>query len=191
MFDRVLAITNRRLCPLDFLTQLERIAAAHPAGIVLREKELHKSDYKKLAEQAMEICAKHDTPCILHHFSDVAADLGCKNLHLPLPDLLASPQISHRVSMLGASVHSVQEAQTAYKNGATYLTAGHVFPTDCKAGLAPRGLDFLYEVCASVPIPVYALGGISPQNAPDCLQVGAVGVAIMSGAMRELDSWIL
>ncbi len=191
MFDRVLAITNRRLCPIDFLTQLERIAAAHPAGIVLREKDLPESDYMQLAEQAMEICAKYGIPCILHHFSDIAIQLGCKNLHLPLPDLLTNPEITQQVAMVGASVHSVQEAQIACKNGAAYLTAGHVFPTDCKAGLAPRGLDFLREVCASVPIPVYALGGISPQNASDCLQAGAAGVAIMSGAMRALNDWVL
>lgn len=190
MFDSVLAVTNRHLCPTDFLTQVELIAAAHPVGIVLREKDLSKSEYRILAQSVLKICKKWDTPCILHHFSKVATELDCPNLHLPLPDLLEHPEISGQFSMLGASVHSVEEAQAAYAHGATYLTAGHVFPTDCKPGLPPRGLSFLREVCEAVPIPVYALGGISPQNAPDCLSAGASGVAVMSGVMRNLSEWL-
>lgn len=190
MFNTVLAVTNRHLCATDFLEQVEQIAAAHPAGIVLREKDLSEAEYRSLAQSVLKICRKWDTPCILHHFSEVAIELGCPNLHLPLPDLLACPNISKHVSMLGASVHSVEEARAAYAHGATYLTAGHVFPTDCKPGLPPRGLPFLREVCEAVPIPVYALGGVSPENAPDCLAAGAMGVAVMSGVMRKLSAWI-
>lgn len=189
MFDTVLAVTNRHLCTEDFLIQIERIAAAHPAGIVLREKDLPEFEYRNLAQVALSICQKWDTPCILHHFSAVALALGCPNLHLPLPELLAYPAISKQVSMLGVSVHSVAEAQNAYAHGATYVTAGHIFPTDCKPGLPPRGLAFLREVCEAVPIPVYALGGISPKNAPACLAAGAVGVAVMSGVMCNLSEW--
>lgn len=189
MFDCVLAVTNRHLCETDFLMQIEQIAMAHPVGIVLREKDLPEDTYRSLAQSVLEICQKWDTPCILHHFSETALALGCPNLHLPLPDLLMQPDISKQVSMLGVSVHSAEEARTAYAHGATYLTAGHVFPTDCKPGLPPRGLPFLREVCEAVPIPVYALGGVSPQNAPDCLTAGAAGVAVMSGVMRRLSDW--
>ena len=190
MFERVLAVTNRRLCQTDFLMQIEHIAAAHPAGIVLREKDLSETEYLTLAQSVMQICEKWDTPCILHHFLTVALELGCPNLHLPLPDLLAHPEIAKQVAVLGVSVHSAEEARAAYAHGATYLTAGHVFPTDCKPGLPPRGLPFLRAVCEAVPIPVYALGGISPENAPDCLAAGAAGVAVMSGVMRDLSAWI-
>lgn len=44
--------------------------------------------------------------------------------------------------------------------GASYLTAGHIYATDCKRGLPPRGLGFLKEVCREVSIPVYGIGGI-------------------------------
>ena len=84
----------------------------------------------------------------------------------------------------GVSVHSVEDARLAEQCGATYLTAGHVFVTDCKKGLAPRGLDFLHEVCSSVKIPVYAIGGINDKNAASCIREGAAGVCVMSGYMR-------
>lgn len=86
--------------------------------------------------------------------------------------------------MRGVSVHSVEDARLAEQCGATYLTAGHVFVTDCKKGLAPRGLDFLHEVCSSVKIPVYAIGGINDKNAASCIREGAAGVCVMSGYMR-------
>ena len=54
----------------------------------------------------------------------------------------------------------------------------------CKKGLAPRGLDFLHEVCSSVKIPVYAIGGINDKNAASCIREGAAGVCVMSGYMR-------
>lgn len=67
--------------------------------------------------------------------------------------------------------------------GATYITAGHIFATDCKKGVPPRGLDFLSSVCSFVNIPVYAIGGISPVNAQKAIDAGAEGVCIMSGLM--------
>ena len=61
---------------------------------------------------------------------------------------------------LGISIHSVEEAKEAEQLGASYLTAGHIYATDCKRGLPPRGLGFLKEVCREVSIPVYGIGGI-------------------------------
>ncbi|MBS5144942.1 MAG: thiamine phosphate synthase [Butyricicoccus pullicaecorum] len=189
MFDHVLAVTNRHLCETDFLEQIERIAMAQPVGIVLREKDLSEAAYHSLAQSVLAICKQWNTPCILHHFSSAALALDCPNLHLPLPDLLTQPDIAKQFSQLGVSVHSAEEAQTAYAHGASYLTAGHIFPTDCKPDLPPRGLSFLHEVCAAVPIPVYALGGVRPQNVSDCLASGSAGVAVMSGVMCNLSDW--
>ena len=84
----------------------------------------------------------------------------------------------------GASVHSVEDALRAERAGATYVTAGHIYATDCKKGLPGRGLDFLKEVCAAVRIPVYAIGGIDETNADACIEAGADGVCMMSGYMK-------
>lgn len=192
MFDRILCITNRALCPDDFLTQLARVAAARPAAIVLREKDLSETDYEALAAQALAICRKADVPCVLHRYPAAARRLGCPAIHLPLPILEADPDGARGFETVGVSVHSVSEARRAQALGATYLTAGHVFPTACKAGVPARGLDFLRDVCAAVELPVWALGGITPENAPACLSAGAAGVAVMSGLMTPdgLSRWL-
>ena len=66
MFDRVLAVTNRKLCQSDFLTQIERIAAAHPAGLVLREKDLDENAYRVLAGDVLRICDAHGAVSYTH-----------------------------------------------------------------------------------------------------------------------------
>ena len=68
--------------------------------------------------------------------------------------------------------------------GATYLTASHIFPTDCKKGVPPKGLDFLKEVVEAVHIPVYALGGITKDRTDDVMSTGAAGYCMMSEFMK-------
>lgn len=184
----ILCITNRVLCKEDFLTRIDRIAAAHPAGIVLREKDLPPDSYQALAKQVLPICQSYDVPCILHSYPQAANALGVSAIHLPLPILRQlSEQQRRSFRILGASCHSIEDAKEAESLGCTYITAGHVFVTDCKKGLAPRGLDFLRSVCKSVRIPVWAIGGIAPENIRSVLDAGARGGCVMSGLMTCPD----
>ena len=184
----IIVITNRSLCREDFLTRIEKIALARPAAIVLREKDMNEKEYKNLAAQVLEICNKHDARCILHNFPEAAAELNCSALHMPLHRLrLLSSEERASFKALGASCHSVEDAKEAEKLGCTYITAGHIFDTDCKKGLPGRGLAFLKEVCESVSIPVYAIGGISADKVAPIKESGAKGVCVMSGAMTCED----
>lgn len=181
----LICITNRKLCSNNFLDQIEMIASAHPKAIVLREKDLSEKEYEQLARQVMQICQKHGTQCILHSFSNVAIALGAVAVHMPLPLLQKmTPQEKSHFQIIGASCHSLEEAKEAQDLGCTYITAGHIFLTDCKKGLPGRGLPFLEEICKAVRIPVYAIGGISSQNIESVRKTGAAGACIMSGFMR-------
>ena len=183
MFN-IICITNRKLCNIDFLTRIEEIASSRPAGIILREKDLNETDYAVLAEQVIEICQRHDTPCILHNFYQTAIRLGCRRIHLPLPVLgLLTDRDKAAFDVVGASCHSIEDALTAAKLGCTYVTAGHIFDTDCKKGLPGRGIPFLKDLCTRGPIPVYAIGGISPANIASVKKAGAAGACMMSGFM--------
>ena len=86
---------------------------------------------------------------------------------------------------IGTSVHSASQLQEAVALGADYVTAGHIFTTDCKKGLPPRGLSFLHDICEQSPFPVYGIGGITEDNEEDVIRQGAAGVCIMSGCMRD------
>ena len=123
---------------------------------------------------------------MLQTFLNAVRVLEHPYLHLPLAALQKEGGKPSGVELLGVSVHSVAEAQEAERLGADYLTAGHIYATDCKAGLPPRGLEFLEEVCRSVQVPVYGIGGvhIGSGQLDEMLARGAAGACVMSGMMR-------
>ncbi len=184
----LLCVTNRALCRGDFLRRVEAIAACAPAGILLREKDLSEPAYQALAAQVLAICRRYGARCILHSFVNAARSLEAEAIHLPLP-LLRSLRGADRAGFreIGASCHSLEDAREAQRLGCTYITAGHIFPTDCKKGVPSRGLDFLRQVCESVSIPVYAIGGIDSGNIAAVRESGAGGACVMSGAMTCPD----
>lgn len=180
----IIVVTNRHLCRDDFLLRMEKIAQAHPAGIILREKDMEQEQYKKLAASVQNICKKQGTLCILHNFVEIAEDLEATAIHLPLLVLRKlSKEKKEKFTVLGASCHSVEDAREAEALGCTYITAGHIFETNCKKGLPGRGILFLREVCQSISIPVYAIGGISAGNIQEIRTTGAAGACVMSGSM--------
>ena len=180
----IYCVTNRRLCKTDFFQRINEIAECKPSGIILREKDMSESDYEKTAKRVMEICGKYNVKCILHNFYNTAKKLGAESIHLPL-HILRTLSESERaeLSETGASCHSESDAAEAEKLGCSYIAAGHIFATDCKKGVMPRGLDFLHNVCESVNIPVLAIGGINADNCRSAVNSGAAGVCIMSGFM--------
>ena len=200
----VLAITNRRLCKNNFLDQIKNICLLNDKirerkfdyksydnlsninsiSIVLREKDLNEKDYKSLALKVMKICREYQTDCILHTYYKTALELDCSKIHLPLHVINDNPKIINDFHTVGASIHSIEEAIIADNLGVDYLTAGHIFNTDCKKGIPGRGLVFLNNIVSSVNIPVYAIGGICSSNINQVIKTGAKGVCIMSGLME-------
>ena len=191
----ILAVTNRHLCTRPFTEQMKRVCEFRPRAILLREKDLSEKDYTILAQEVMEICQAYDVPLIFHTYPETARKLEGTAIHLPLPllkEYTDSPASTMRTQSvlsgfthIGTSVHYVEEALEAEQLGATYLTAGHIYTTDCKKGIPPRGLEFLQNVCHSVSLPVYAIGGIK-LNASQFAEInacGAKGGCIMSGMM--------
>lgn len=179
--EKVIAVTNRKLCDGDFLDQIRKITDLGVKAVILREKDLSEETYEKLAEKVMRICEGTDTICILHNFPKAAERLGCRYVHLPLPVLQEYMESSNLI--VGTSVHSVEQAKEAMSLGVSYVTAGHIFSTQCKPGLAPRGIDFLKNICQTVQVPVYGIGGIHPENMQQVLDAGATGVCMMSEMM--------
>ena len=186
----IIAVTNRRLCQGDFLTRVESLAKGNIyQAVLLREKDLTREQYDVLAKEVLNICQKYGKKCILHSFPQVAVRLGHPYLHLPLPlwqslDRREAARIRQHMIEIGTSVHSREQLKQAVELGADYVIAGHIFATDCKKGVAPRGLDFLQSICQETNIPVYGIGGINRGNENAVLQAGAAGVCIMSGCMK-------
>ena len=183
---KILCVTNRRLCKGDLLERIKALAACHVDGIILREKDLPEREYYELAKKAQKICVRAEMPLILHSFYQSARGLGVKSIHFPLSILKEAGDLSG-FSAIGASCHSLEDAREAEKLGCSYITAGHIFETDCKAGIAGRGTAFLSDICKSISLPVYAIGGITPENLCEVLSAKVTGICVMSGAMTSPD----
>ena len=185
----IICVTNRHLCPGDYRETLVKIAKAHPHAIILREKDMSEQEYRELATWFLPICREAGTKLILHYFQNVAMELKPDGLHMPLDRLEeilseTGSDLSY-VSELGVSCHSVEDARRAEKLGCTYILAGHIYDTDCKKGLPGRGTEFLRKVTESITFPVYAIGGIAPENIDEVRSSGAAGACIMSSAMKS------
>lgn len=186
----LIAVTDSASCPRPLPEQIERLAKLtelRPQAVILRAKALDKAAYRTLALQAQQSCEAAGIPLILHSDWQLARELGISMLHLPLALLRQISEYERAYfTWLSTSVHSVGEAQEAQALGATVLIAGHIYTTQCKAGLAPRGLGFLQSVCSAVNLPVYAIGGISFDAAQHAeLQAnGARGACVISAYMR-------
>lgn len=181
----VICVTNRGLCRGDFLRRLEVIAAQRPRAIILREKDLTAADYERLARSVMEICNANQVPLILHNFVDVAIKLDATAIHLPFAALKNFEPAQIKIfKTIGVSCHSLREAKLAESFGCSYIIAGHIFATDCKKDLEPRGLTFLSEIVGGVKIPVWAIGGINAENFSLVKTTGAAGICLMSSLMH-------
>ncbi len=181
----VIAVTDRRSCEGDFLAQIEKLSLGGAEKIILREKDLSDEEYIILAEKCLEICGG-----LLYVNSRInaAKALGIKRLHLPY-GLFVSNGGRKGLSgfeTIGVSVHSAEEAEICETMGADYLIGGHIFPTDCKKGLPPKGCGYISDIARRVGIPVYAIGGINTENAAYLAGSGISGVCLMSGLMKVL-----
>lgn len=182
----IICVTNREDCAGDFLSRLSRIAAARPLCLLLREPDYPLMGYPVLAGRVRALCRPHSVPVVLHGRGGLLTETA--QLHLPLFMLRKlSPEHRAGYKVLGTSVHSIEEAQEAIALGASYLVAGNIFPTRCKPGLPGRGLSFLNKVCTLTEMPVYAIGGVTPENIAGVREAGAAGACVMSGFMHCED----
>lgn len=179
-----IAITNRHLCEVPLITQLETILPKIDM-LILREKDMSPEEYTELARDVIKLCKAEDTLCVLHSFTETARKLNHMHIHLPMPLLREQSGKLDDFISIGASVHSEDEAREACELSASYLIASHIFPTDCKPGLAPKGLALISNICANTNIPVYGLGGINDSNETLVLSHGASGICRMSDYMKQ------
>src|SRR5436190_5021822 len=168
----------------DVLLQIKAAAAAEIDLIQIREKRLGARVLFELAERAVEITRGSSTRILLNDRADIAAGAGAHGVHLTtqsLPAAAVRNSFGDRF-LIGASTHSLKEAQQASVAGADFVVLGPIFPTRSKEQYGPPlGVEKLSEVCRKLgEFPVLALGGVAENVAPQCFEAGASGVAGIS-----------
>lgn len=182
---RLLLISSGKEAPLTdtpLLKQLQLLPRLMPCMIQIREKELDAKQLFQLALMAAEIAREKEVRILINERADIALAAALHGVHLPEkscpPDKLraVAPEL-----IIGSSVHSPLSARIAEERGADYLLFGPVFDTPSKRKYGPpQGLEKLGALCRSTSLPVFAVGGITPQNIPSCMKQGAYGAAGIS-----------
>ena len=138
--------------------------------------------------------ARRPPAIFVHNFADFALRAGERNLWLPLGVLRSfsaargAEFLRANFKKLVASCHSEAEAREALELGSRAICLSHIFATDCKAGLTPKGLNLIRAVREFFAGEIYALGGITPRNFASVLRAGADRIAVMSSAMAARDA---
>jgi thiamine-phosphate pyrophosphorylase len=175
-------ITNRKRAALPLEALVEQACEAGVSLVQLREKNLDGKPLFHLAQSLREVTSHHNAKLLVNSRLDIALAIDADGLHLPEHALPVQTVKKFFSNLVGRSVHSVEGARDAEQSGADYLLFGHVFETASKEN-EPRGLNALQAVCKAVSIPVYAVGGVTPERVRVCVESGAFGVAVMNGIM--------
>lgn len=178
-------ITDSRQFPGNEAAQrdqlLGKIAEAARCGIdfiQLREKDLSTRELECLADDAVQLVrqASSSTRLLINSRTDVAIAIGADGVHLRSDDVRA--EVARRIlpppATIAVSCHTVDEVAAAAGH-ADFVVFGPVFGKQDSSGSAV-GLDNLRAAC-NLSIPVLALGGVTLENARDCLDAGAAGIA--------------
>lgn len=153
----------------------------------LREKgagALQGQELLEFAESCRDLCTQYQVPFLINDDVELALTVGADGIHIGQEDMDCGQAraLIGKEKILGVSVHSLEEAKIAVDAGANYLGMGPVYGTRSKADAKrPAGTAGIKEVTSHFPLtPVFGIGGITPQNAPEVWQAGACGVAVIS-----------
>ena len=190
---KIIGVTNRLLCKNDFFEQIEYICKQNLYALILREKDLDDKTYEEFAVKCNDICTKNNVLFFINTKINIAQKLKIKNVQVSFEDFITNKETLNSFDTVAVSVHSLSEALTVQKfveetSQNIFLIAGHIFETDCKKGLQPRGIEFLKEICANVEIPVFAIGGINQNTIKQLKGINIEGVCLMSELMKKSQS---
>ena len=168
---------------------LQRTQAALQGGVTmlqLREKEKSTREYLSLARQIHALTKQYGVPLIIDDRLDVAMAVDAEGVHLGQSDLPVNiaRSIFGEDKVIGATAKTVAQAQEAYEQGADYLGVGAIYPTTTKVKTVLTSTETLRAICAAVPIPVNAIGGLNQENIDVLRAIPIAGICVVSAIMK-------
>jgi thiamine-phosphate pyrophosphorylase len=181
------AITQTEHKSLD--TIVTEVEAALRGGVVVvqyRDKQPRDADH--LASQLLKLCKQYKVPLLINDDVELALRIGADGVHLGREDgsIERARQRLGKHAILGVSCYdSVEYAQQAQVQGATYVAFGRFFPSSSKPLALPASFETLRLAKQVLTIPIVAIGGILPENGSLLLEAGADLLAVIGGLFDD------
>lgn len=167
--------------------QLAALDAALARGlrlVQLRENALPESERAACGAAVVALCRQHGARVLVNGDVELAHAIDADGLHLPARQLMAERE-RPPFPLVAASCHQRQELEHAARLGLDFAVLGPVKPTASHPGDMGIGWENFAGLIAGLPMPVYAIGGLSLANLPEALAAGGQGIA----AIRAAWSW--
>ena len=166
------------------LRQIELAAKYGVDYIQLREKDLAAKELEQLAREAMDRIHTTKTKLIINSRTDIALAVGAHGVHLRSDDVSVGvsravcKQTGKADMLIGVSCHTIEEVARAHKDSVDHILFAPIFSKGAAPGIGLRPLQMACAFAAVKPsVPVFALGGITVENANECIENGASGAA--------------
>ena len=162
--------------------------------IQLRAKDRSAPEIREMARQILPVTRAAGVGLVINDYPEIAREVGAEFCHLGQEDFFDA---GHRhVSELrpsgggpgiGLSTHGPEQALRAVAAGANYVAVGPVYATGTKPGARPVTLEYVRWAAAHVPVPWFAIGGITLENLEEVLAAGASRICVVSAILRAPD----
>lgn len=170
----------------DLIAKVETALSAGVNMVQLRGHQLQAVEMYRLALALHPLCERYQAAFIVNDRIDVGLAAGADGFQLgtrSLP-LAAARLLIGEDYLLGASVHSCEQALAAAAGGADFLLVGTIFSSSTHPGEPPCGTGLLYEIKQLLPTyPLLAVGGITDTNAGQAMRAGADGIAVIAAIL--------
>lgn len=185
-------ITDQKLIPRERFAETVEAAVRGGAGILqLREKDTPRDEIVEIGKELLGITRRYGIPLIINDSPELALEIGADGVHLGEEDtgIAHARSVLGEGAIIGVSCYGrIERGIDALAGGADYVAFGTPYNTPTKPGRTPTPFEVLREAAVLIKdIPVFAIGGITAENAADVLETGVDGIAVITGVFGGAD----
>ncbi len=186
------AITDAKLIPANRFAETVEAAIKGGAAIIqLREKNENEDEIIRKGKALLEITQKYKAPLIINDSPEIAKKIGADGVHLGGEDksVKEARKLLGGNAIIGVSCYGeIKSGINAEKAGADYAAFGTPYFTPTKPDRKPTPFEILREAKEKLKIPVFAIGGITPENVVNVLKTGVDGIAVITAIFGQQDA---
>jgi thiamine-phosphate pyrophosphorylase len=183
-------ITDDALCAHDLDGCVEAAIRGGAKLVQYRSKQASTAQRVQQASKLLALCRQHAVPLLINDDVELAHSIGADGVHIGQSDtgLRDARQRLAAEAIIGVTCHdSVELARQAQAGGASYVAFGRFFPSNTKPVAPPADIQVIEQARAQLDIPICAIGGITPSNAPTLIDAGADLLAVIHGVFGQAD----